>query len=122
MEAFHRSSLTVLVVQAILLAALALASVLSAVVVPILAFIANLRHVVRREDRHVSTTPVVGSVLGFLAVICLPIGPVRDRLAWSWAPLGVELVIIGLTHVCWRVCGDGRRRAMRGSPGGPPRR
>lgn len=79
--------------------------------VPILALLANRDRVLRGEDRHVSGLPVVGSLLGFLAVVVAPIGTLRERLAWAWVPLAVEATVFGLCLVFWNL--SGLREAQR---------
>jgi hypothetical protein len=94
------------VALAVLSATLALASVLFAVMVPILALLANRSLVL--QDRHLSTTPVVGTILGSLAVVLAPIGTLHDRLAWSWVPFAVEVGVFGLCFAYWNLSGLGR--------------
>jgi hypothetical protein len=65
---------------------LAVASILLVVVVPFGALLANRNLVQRNEDRHVSGLPVVGSLVGFLAIALAPIGTARERIVWSWVP------------------------------------
>jgi hypothetical protein len=55
----------------------------------------NRNLVLRNEDRGVSGTPVVGSVLGCFAVLFSPIGTIGDRFLRSWVPLAVEAAVLG---------------------------
>jgi hypothetical protein len=91
--------------RGILSIALATWYVLFALAVPIGAFTANRTLVLRNEDRHVSTTPIVGTVAGTLAVLVAPIGTAGDRLIWSWLPLGVEATLYLILRVLWNATG-----------------
>ena len=92
----------------ILSAALGLVSFFLAVVVPIGALFDNRRLVLRNEDRHVSTTPVMGILVGFVAVLFAPIATLGDRLSWSWVPLAVEGAVYGAGLAYWNLNDLGR--------------
>ncbi len=87
-----------LVVSAILAIVLVLAAVFSAVVGPISAVVIVRRRWRSGDRRGISGTPIVGSVLGFVAILVAPLGSIGARLAWSWVPLAVEVSVLGL---CW---------------------
>jgi hypothetical protein len=84
---------------------LALISVLAAVVAPIAAILTVRRHAERGEERGVSTMPLVGSVVGFVAILLAPLGSVTARLRWSWLPLAIEATVVTLCWALWLACG-----------------
>jgi hypothetical protein len=95
-----------------------------AVVVPVLALCATRRHVLQGEDRHVSSLPVVGTMIGCLSVLLLPVGSLRERLLWTWAPPVIEALVYTACVAYWKLSGleakherlrrTGRRGATRG--------
>ena len=93
---------------AILSSVLALGSVLNAVVAPVLVLLAKRRFIRNNEDRSVSGTPVLGSVLGFVAILLAPIRTIGDRLTWSWAPLAIEASVLALLFAYWKLSGLAR--------------
>ena len=86
-------------------AVLAAMYVLLAIVVPIGAFVANRALVLRNEDRHVSATPIVGSIAGTLAVLLAPIGTIRERAVWAWVPITLEVTVYVVLVVLWIATG-----------------
>lgn len=70
---------------------LALASAWLIFAFPILSFV-DCRKIARRnEDRGVSGVWLVGSVVGFVAILAAPVGSFDERLKWSWVPLAAEV-------------------------------
>jgi hypothetical protein len=64
----------------------------------------------------VSGLPVVGSLVGFLAIALAPIGTARERIVWSWLPAAGEATVVGLIALLWIVSGlrstsEGQRRS-----------
>lgn len=50
--------------------------------------------------------PIVGSIIGFLAILFAPIlRTIGVRFSWSWAPLAAEAAIFALLLVYWNVSG-----------------
>jgi hypothetical protein len=84
---------------------LALISVMAAVVAPIAAILTIRRHAKRGEERGVSTMPLVGSVLGFVAILLARLGSITARLRWSWLPLAIEATVVTLCWAFWLACG-----------------
>jgi hypothetical protein len=80
---------------------LGLVSVFLILVVRIGATIANARRARSGDTRHVSATPVIGSVIGFIAVLIAPVGSFLERLRWSWLPLAIEVAVLGLCIAAW---------------------
>ena len=78
---------------------------------PILIFVDCRRIVRRNEDRGVSGVWGVGSVVGVLAIVAAPVLTVRERLAWAWVPIAVEVVVVVCVVAVFRV--SGLSRAMR---------
>jgi hypothetical protein len=93
--------------------ALAVFATLCAVLVPVGSILAMRRYVLRDEHRGVSNCPLVGAVAGFLAVVVAPIGTIRSRVVWSWAPLAIEVSVFLLVAVLWNVSGLARRAARQ---------
>ncbi len=109
-------------VRSVLAIALGAVYVLSAIVVAVGAFLENRRLVLRNEDRHVSATPIVGSIAGTLAVLIAPVGALRDRAVWLWVPFAVEAALYGLLVVLWSSTGlQARSERQRQQRREPPR-
>jgi hypothetical protein len=82
------------------------------VIVPVAACLANRGKVLRGERGHVSTVPLVGSGVGFVAVLVAPIGTLGIRFAWSWMPLAIEATIFLVSLAYWRCSGlDAKAKA-----------
>ncbi|MEJ7733014.1 MAG: hypothetical protein WKG00_27930 [Polyangiaceae bacterium] len=81
------------IVLAVISILLAVAGLVSAVVVRVAATVANHRLATRGEDGHVSSTPLVGSILGFVAILLAPVGTISQRIRWAWVPLALEVTV-----------------------------
>jgi hypothetical protein len=93
-------------------------SAFASIVVPILALRASRRHVLQGEDRHVSSVPIVGTMSGCLSVLLLPIGSLRERLVWAWAPAVVEALVLAACVAYWKLIGleEKAQRLRAGRP------
>ena len=91
-------------------ASLGLASfgILCAVLVPVGGIVEMRRRVLKAEAGGVSTCPLIGSVAGSLAVLVAPFGTLRSRVVWSWAPLAIEVSVLLLLGLLWKVSGLAR--------------
>ena len=63
------------------------------VVFPILATIENVRRARRGDRRHVSLTPLIGTIFGTFAVLLAPIGSIGWRAKWAWMPFVIEVAV-----------------------------
>jgi hypothetical protein len=99
------------VILGVLFAVLLAGSASFAIVLPILILVANRTLVLHREDRHVSGMPLLGSILGWLAVLVLPSGTLRSRLPWLCAPIAVEASVLAACVAYWSL--SGLRRASK---------
>jgi hypothetical protein len=95
----------VTIALAVLSIIFAFASLFLAVVVPVIALLANRDLVLRNVDRHVSATPVVGTIIGFFALVLAPIGTLGQRIVWCWVPVASEAIVLGCCVAYWNLSG-----------------
>ncbi len=77
----------------------------SAVVIPIGAFLGSRAMVLRAQPGHVSATPILGTVTATIAVLVAPVATLGARLRWSWVPLAVEVAVNALLAAVWYASG-----------------
>jgi hypothetical protein len=59
-----------------------------------MATVENVRRARRNDPRHVSLTPIVGTIFGTFAVLLAPVGSsIGSRAMWAWMPLATEVVV-----------------------------
>lgn len=74
-----------------------------AVFVPFAAMLTARGYVVRGEDKHCSTTPLVGSIAGVVAILVAPLATLGARVVWVGSPLVLEFGVLVLVGLVWRV-------------------
>lgn len=72
---------------------------------PLTAFFEVCMRVWRSERGGVSTTPILGTILGMAAITICPVGELSERAKWLWAPIALEVTVFGLALLFWRVSG-----------------
>lgn len=95
-------SLPVWTLRLVLASAFVFVFAFCAVFVPFAAMLTARGYVVRGEDKHCSTTPLIGSIAGVVAIVVAPLATFGARVVWIGSPLVLELGVLVLVGLVWR--------------------